>query len=378
MDRDTEIALLEELAGLKANGMFFLDPDVAVSPVERYASPERFEAEMRRLFRGTPLIAAHASELAEPGDFMTRSLSGLPLLLTRDRDGAVHVFLNVCRHRGARLVANEKGCRNSFSCPYHAWTWSNRGELRGIPHGDSGFPDLNRSDYGLRRLPAMERHGLIWVIANPQGDADFEAFSAPLAEEFAWVDMENLAVAESDLLEIPANWKILVEGGIEAYHFKVAHRDTIGPHFQDNLSTYTTFGPHMRSILPRTTLEAAQEMPAEDRSIRDHANVLYSVFPTNQFLVMQDHVAWISLDPRSVGTTTVRMTTLAPAKEVTEARADHWRRNHAITRTTLAEDFDIGVAVQAGLASGANETLTFGRYEGALDTFNRQVEAALA
>ena len=142
MDRNTEIALLEELAGLKANGMFFLDPEVAASPVERYASPKRFDAEMGRLFRSAPLIAAHASELSEPGDFMTRSLSGLPLLLTRDRDDAVHVFLNVCRHRGARLVADEKGCRNSFSCPYHAWTWSNRGELRGIPHGDSGFPDL--------------------------------------------------------------------------------------------------------------------------------------------------------------------------------------------------------------------------------------------
>ena len=71
------------------------------------------------------------------------------------------------------------------------------------------------------------------------------------------------------------------------------------------------------------------------------------------------------------------MTTLAPTEDVNEARAGHWRRNHAITRTTLAEDFDIGVAVQAGLASGANESLTFGRYEGALDSFNRQVEAAL-
>ena len=73
MDRNTEIALLEELAGLKANGMFFLDPEVAASPVKRYTPPERFGAEMRSLFRGTPLIAAHASEPSEPDSFMTRA-----------------------------------------------------------------------------------------------------------------------------------------------------------------------------------------------------------------------------------------------------------------------------------------------------------------
>ena len=352
--------------------------DAFVPTLIRYASPERVVREMRSLFHGTPLIAAHGCELPGPGDFLTRSLSGLPLLMTRDRDGAVHAFLNVCRHRGARLVADEKGCRNSFSCPYHAWTWSNRGELRGIPHGQSGFPDLDRTEFGLRRLPAEERHGLIWVLPDPDGSTDFEAFSAPLAKEFEWIGMPDLAVADSERFDIDANWKILVEGGIEAYHFKVAHRDTIGPHFQDNLSSYAMFGPHMRSVLPRLSLDTVHDLSPEKRSIRDHVNVLYSVFPTKQFLVMQDHVAWISLDPLSESRTTVRIATLAPSAEVTQDRADHWRRNHAITRMTLAEDFEIGAAVQAGLSSGANGSLTFGRYEGALNRFNQAVEAALA
>ncbi len=118
MDRATELSLLEELAGLKTAGRAFLDESIAASPVERYASSKRFAAEQRSLFRATPLLAAHASEIANPGDFLTKDLAGLPLLLTRNRDGQAHAFLNVCRHRGARLVDEAAGCKLSFSCPY--------------------------------------------------------------------------------------------------------------------------------------------------------------------------------------------------------------------------------------------------------------------
>ena len=89
MDREREIALLEELHGLKDNGLFFLDEEVRKSPVERYASPERFARENDAIFRAVPRIAAHASELPEPGSFLTLQLSGLPVLLTRDKGGEV-------------------------------------------------------------------------------------------------------------------------------------------------------------------------------------------------------------------------------------------------------------------------------------------------
>ena len=200
MNRDLEIALMEELQGLKDNGKFFLDDDVQTSPVERYAGAERFAAEERSIFRALPLIAAHASELPENGSFLTRRLAGLPVLLTRDRDNQVHAFINVCRHRGARLVGEESGCKHSFSCPYHAWTWSNAGQLRGVPHEKPGFPSLDRQAHALKRLPAVERHGLIWVVADPDAEPDFDAFIDPLAGDFAWFGMNDLAVAASDTL----------------------------------------------------------------------------------------------------------------------------------------------------------------------------------
>ena len=375
MKRELEIALLEELQGLKDNKQFFLDDSVRESPVARYADPDRFDSEIRAIFRKIPLIAAHSSELPDPGSFLTRELAGLPVLLTRDRGGDIHAFLNVCRHRGARLVNDGNGCRHTFSCPYHAWTWSSRGELRSIPHQEPGFPGLDRAAYGLRRLPAAERQGLVWVAASLDANPDFDGLTGPLEDGFEWCGMAGLGIVRSDRLKRSANWKLLIEGGLECYHFKIAHRDTIGPHFVDNLSSYQMLGPHIRSVLPRASLPSLAGTPREDWSIRDHANVLYTVFPADQFLVMSDHVAWISYWPLAPDLTEMRLVTLAPLEEITPDNDAHWARNHAITMATLAEDFDINEAVQAGLCSGANDHLTFGRYEGALERFNAEVES---
>ncbi|MCY4292231.1 MAG: Rieske 2Fe-2S domain-containing protein [Roseovarius sp.] len=377
MERNLELALLEELQGLKNNGYFFLDDSVAPSPIERYGCDRRFEAEKREIFRREPIVAAHATEMPESGGFITREIADLPVLLTRDKEGEVHAFINVCRHRGARLVGENSGCKHSFSCPYHAWTWSNTGTLKGIPHEKPGFPGIDRSQYALRRLPATERHGLIWMVANPDAHADFEAYLAPLDKDFSWMGMSEMGIAHSEIILKNANWKLLVEGGIEAYHFKVAHRDTIGPHFLDNLSSYQMLGPHMRSVLPRTSLPSLDSIPRDKWSIRENANIVYTVFPGDQFLVMRDHVGWMSFRPLSAGKTEIRLTTLAPKKQITPEKQSHWERNHKISRITLGEDFEINEAVQSGIASGANDSLTFGRYEGALAKFNGVVETRL-
>jgi len=375
MDRATELSLLDELAGLKTTGTAFLDDGVSYSDVRDYTSQARFDLERDRLFRQKPLAAAHASELAEPGDFVTRDLFGSPALITRDKDGEVHAFMNVCRHRGARLVDEPSGCKHAFSCPYHAWTYSNRGELRGIPHQKQGFPDIDKSAHGLVPLSCAERFGFIWVIADPSSTTEIQAWLDPLAEDLAWIGMDKMKIQAEDTLAIKANWKILVEGGIEAYHFKVAHRDTIGPYFEDNLSSYTQMGRHLRSVLPRSHFA---DTPRDDWDIRQHANLLYTVTPTSQFLVQQDHVAWISAWPVSPSETILRLATVGPDETpLSDDPAKHWAQNHRITVTTLTEDFEIGEGIQAGLGSGANDQLTFGRYEGALDAFARIVAAEI-
>ncbi len=376
MDRSTEIELLEELAGLREARAFYLDDAVTTSPVARYTCPDRFARERDALFRRLPAVVAHASELAEPDAFLTRRYCGLPLLLTRDGDGAVRAFLNVCRHRGTRLVEVESGCRKRFVCPYHGWTFDNRGALEAVTHGGAGFPGIDKGALGLKRLGCAEAHGWIWIAADTGDPPDVDGFLAGLAADVAWLDAGSLKIVHEDTGERAANWKILVEGGIESYHFRIAHKDSIGPYFQDNLSSYRTFGRHIRSVLPRTRFDDMIAGPREGWSLRRAANLVYTVFPSAQLLVQEDHIAWIQAQPLAPGRTRLRIATLAPAdSDPADAEAAaHWRRNHDITVGTLAEDFAIGESIQGGLSAGANEELRFGRFEGALDRFNRTVE----
>ncbi|MEM1175081.1 MAG: SRPBCC family protein [Pseudomonadota bacterium] len=378
MQRETEIELLKELLGLHERKSAFLADNLEQRPVTDYFDEPRFQQEQDRVLRASLQPAVHSSELAKPGDFLRRDFAGLPLLFTRDKDGEVHAFLNVCRHRGTRLVDDAKGCKGRFSCPYHAWTWNNRGELLAIPHSEQGFSALDRKALGLKPLACIEQHGWLWVTAANTAAPDVDASLAGLAEDFAWFDPAAHCVAHSDEFTANANWKILVEGGIEAYHFRIAHRNTIAPYFLDNLSSYRMFGPHMRSVLARRTLPGLLDQPEDSWRIRDHAQVLYSVFPLNQFLVQSDHFAWIQMVPLNAAQTRVRVSTMAPADRL-ELDEDlrHWAKNHEITMATLAEDFVIGESIQSGLESGANTHLTFGRFEGALADFNRSVDAQL-
>lgn len=375
MDRKVELELIDELRRLAASQSFFLDEVVARSPIETYLSETRFAREREAILRRLPQAAAHVSELASTGSFLRCDVHGLPVLLTRDRQGIVHAFLNVCRHRGARLVEAVSGCAHRFTCPYHGWTYANSGPLVAAPHFESGFSGIDKAGISLKPLPVQEAFGFIWVVGGPGGTFDFDGYFAPLADELDALEMAAMTIAAEDRMDCDANWKLLIEGGIESYHFRVAHRDTIAPYFEDNLSSYRALGPHLRSVLPRTGMAALPETTRDGWRMRDHANLVYTLFPTTQLLVQQDHVVWIRQEPLGPGRTGLRLATLAPTGgALAEGKSDdYWRRNHAITMMTLEEDIRIGEGIHAGLSSGANEHFLFGRFEGALDRFNRTV-----
>lgn len=374
MNRDTELQLIDELLDIKAAKSFYLDQAVTRNSVGHYLSEDRFQLERDRIFKRVPMVAAHSSEMPSSGDFLRREVAGLPVLLTRDKSGAVHAFLNACRHRGTRLVDDEKGCKHRFSCPYHAWTYANSGQLIAAPHFDQGFKGVEKSDLSLVELHCEERFGFVWVRAAEDG-ISLDDHLGEIAAELEALQIEDMVVTHQDAPVHKANWKILVEGGIEAYHFKVAHRSTIGPHFEDNLSSYRMLGAHMRSILMRTSMAKLSADTRDSWRLRDHAQVLYTLFPNTALLVQSDHIAWINQEALSAGETRVRMSTLVPRLEAD--RTAHWQRNHEITRVTLDEDFAIGESIQSTLTSGANQDMLFGRFEGALDAFNQVVEAHL-
>ena len=143
-----ERAIIETVLGYCDNGGTHLQPDVMQIPVTEYTDPERLNREIEVLFRQFPIIVGHASALAAPGDFFTHNSTGVPMLIARNRVGEVKAFLNVCRHRGARVEQQPCGKANTFSCPYHSWTYDLDGNLRGLPK-DTNFGDIDKSELGL-------------------------------------------------------------------------------------------------------------------------------------------------------------------------------------------------------------------------------------
>lgn len=377
MKDETQKELLQELKTLHSSRTAYNSRDWHLEPVDHYTSPSIFERERVCINAALPQIAAHSSQLPEPGSFLTLEMAAQPLLLSRDEHGDCRAFLNVCRHRGAQLVSAESGCSQRFSCPYHAWTYSNSGDLIAVPHEKQGFPDLDRQTHGLQQLPCEEFAGWIWVRPDGQSGVDARQHLAGLAADIEAMNSADHIVFDTTVRRIAANWKILVEGGLEAYHFRVAHKHTIAPLFLDNLSSYQCFNQHIRSILPRSTLADLSDSEDENWSMRKHANVLYTLFPGSQFLVQDDHFVWIQGRPLAPDLTELRMSTMIPAASNTADQHAYWRKNHDLTIMTLNEDFDLGESIQKGLASGANTHLNFGRFEGALTEFNQFVAEAI-
>ena len=135
-----------------------------------YTSPQRAARERDVLFRNHPIVAGFSSQIPNAGDYLTEDLAPVPILVVRNASGELRAFVNICRHRGAKLVA---GCGNTaklFSCPYHAWSYDTDGRLFAIPD-DYGFEGLDRAASGLVALPVAEKYGLIFVTPAP-GDSN--------------------------------------------------------------------------------------------------------------------------------------------------------------------------------------------------------------
>lgn len=152
-------------------------------PVTHYTDPDRFAQEHNQLFLQRPLVLAHETQIPQPGDAIVQDWLGLPIITVRDETGDVNSFMNVCRHRGMRLVQEQgQACLRSFVCPYHQWTYGLDGNLRNIPRPES-FLDLKKEELGLVPLPTAVRNGLIWIQPTPGGSMDIDAHLAGLGED---------------------------------------------------------------------------------------------------------------------------------------------------------------------------------------------------
>lgn len=192
-----------------------------------YQSQITFETELKRILFKTWLYAGHASEVANPGDFMQYRLGRDAIIICRDLEGKPHALANTCRHRGARVCEDQSGSCEVFTCPYHGWVYNLDGSLRFAremdeSHGADPSSHLDSSSHGLKRLRLIEFEGLIFINCDPEAE-DFRADLSTIAPMLKSYDLPNAKVAASHTYTIEANWKLALENYIECYHCATLH-----------------------------------------------------------------------------------------------------------------------------------------------------------
>ena len=154
-----------------------------------YIDPLRFEREQRLIFEKLPLLIGPSALLPENNTAVAHDGYGVPLIVSRDGQGRIHVMANVCRHRGTRLLETDEAVFSKrIVCPYHAWTYGSDGALLAVPRAEC-FPGLDKADRPLMHFTAIESGGFIWFSRDP--NADF-GHALALAEDMDAFGMAGL------------------------------------------------------------------------------------------------------------------------------------------------------------------------------------------
>jgi Rieske 2Fe-2S family protein len=330
-------------------------------PGRDYHAPETYELEREKIFFREWFYAGRADQAPEPGDFLTVDVVGESILVVRGKDGELHGFYNVCRHRGSRICDPEtRGhAKGAIKCPYHAWSYSYDGKLIGTPLVD---PDeVDRSSLSLWPVHVDVWQGFVFVhLGEPERDlrASFEHQSDKPLQYEPW-RMDELRTGQQTVSEVRANWKVIVENYNECLHCPTVHpelvavaptfrkglvfeegRDDWGVSIVDGGAGYTASGTTTIPVMPGLTEQQANAMHGA------------SVFP-NMFIDLTGTVVIATrIQPRGPEHTTMITDYLFRPEAIADPGFDP-TETIEFSELVAHQDYDICERAQQGLRSRA-------------------------
>ncbi len=197
-----------------------------------YTTETVFAEEREHVWWGGWVCAGRAEEIPTAGDYLVRDIAGESIFITRNRDGEIRAFYNVCAHRGTKLLDDEPACGHVskvFKCPYHAWSYDLDGRLVGTPNVDEDEAFL-RGDYPLHAVAVDTYGGFLFVNLT-------EGTPRPLLEDlrdgtesitnFDRYRLDEMRIGVRLVYEVQANWKIVVENYNECLHCPTIHPELV-------------------------------------------------------------------------------------------------------------------------------------------------------
>lgn len=208
------------------------DVEDGLVPAEIFNDRGIYELELERIFTRCWVFVGHESELPNPGDYRLRRIGEDSFIFLRGSDGVIRVLLNSCRHRGSTICRLEVGNTATFRCPYHAWTYDNRGELVGVPSRTTAYQQLDLSEWGLVPAPKVDRYqGLVFACLDPDGpelEAYLGRFRWYLDMQLALTDGGMEVLGEPHRWQVPADWKSGAENFTgDSSHTQMTHRSIL-------------------------------------------------------------------------------------------------------------------------------------------------------
>ena len=189
---------------------------------ERYISSEYMDVEWQRVWPRMWLFAGLASDVAEAGEYLVLNLGRESILVSCDDGGEIRAFYNVCQHRGARVMVNDRGWVKNFVCPYHGWTYNHAGALTVVPDEDRFAGGVDCAERSLKPVRCEVWAGLVWVCMDDDapGLADF---LGPLVDMIDPYRLADMTLVQDQTVRLNCNWKAVFDNFGELYHVEHIH-----------------------------------------------------------------------------------------------------------------------------------------------------------
>jgi choline monooxygenase len=316
-------------------------------PAAWYVDPRVYELERAAVFAGSWQLAARADQLNGPGRFVTCDVAGEPLVVVRGSDLVLRAFFNVCRHHAAEVLTEAEGRAKHLRCPYHGWTYTLEGELKGTPDF-AGVCDFDRAANGLVPVECAEWEGWVFVRVNEGGPTLAEFLGAELAAQVRALGLPKLRWVERRHYSFECNWKVFVDNYLDGgYHIPYLHKGL------DSVLDYAEYkienGPKFCLQSSPVVSEGAE---AETGAVRRGARALYYwIYPNFMINWYEGLMDTNLVVPRGVDRTDVVFDFYFA--DVSDEARERNRASIGVGQRIQDEDTAICRSVQRGLRSRA-------------------------